>query len=120
MFIMSSKVYEFLKKVVTIILPAFSTLYIALAELWNLPASLQVAGTCSAVAFFLGTCLGISSSTYNKLDKAYDGVIVATTEPSGGILYSIEPTVPLSEIAEMSSLRLKVETGEASQDDEQK
>jgi hypothetical protein len=115
MFVMSNKVYEFLKKVTTIFLPAFSTLYIALAELWDLPASLQVAGTCAALATFLGVCLGISSSTYRKLDTAYDGNVVVNENPDGGILYSLEPDVPLDSIQDMPELRLKVVPGQPPQ-----
>lgn len=76
MFILSEKLYEFLKKVVQIILPAGSSLYIGLAELWGLPAALQVSGTCALLATFLGVCLGISNSTYTKLGRMYDGEMV--------------------------------------------
>ncbi len=115
MFVMSSKVYEFLKKFVTIVLPAFSTLYIALAELWDLPASLQVAGTCSALAFFLGTCLGISSSTYNKLDKNYDGTITVEESVTGQTLYSLNLDGDPAKIKDLSSLRFKVDTPQGEQ-----
>lgn len=86
MFVMSNKVYELLKKVVTIIIPGFSTFYIGLAELWGLPGSLQVAGTCSLLATFLGVCLGISSSTYKKLDRLYDGDMIIEADEEGSTI----------------------------------
>lgn len=109
MFVMSTSVYEFLKKFVTIILPAFSTFYLALADLWDLPARLQVAGTCSALAAFLGICLGISSSTYNKLDKNFDGTITVETNQDGKTLYSLNVNGDPAKIVEMGALRFKVD-----------
>lgn len=63
---MNNKVYDVLKYVAQIVLPALGTLYFALAGLWNFPYVEQVVGTISAVDTFLGVLLGISSNNYNK------------------------------------------------------
>ncbi len=63
---MSNKVYDRLKWVAQYALPAFGTLYFALAGIWNLPYGEQVVGTITAVDTFLGVLLGISSAKYNK------------------------------------------------------
>lgn len=63
---MNNKVYDVLKYVAQICLPALGTLYFALAGLWNFPYVEQVVGTISAVDTFLGVLLGISSNNYNK------------------------------------------------------
>ncbi|MCI6265879.1 MAG: phage holin [Erysipelotrichaceae bacterium] len=63
---MSNKVYDILKFIAQIVLPAMGTLYFALAGIWNLPYGEQVVGTITAVDTFLGALLGLSSMSYNK------------------------------------------------------
>lgn len=63
---MSNKVYDVLKYIAQIALPAVGTLYFALAQIWGLPAGEQIVGTITAVDLFLGTLLGISTSRYNR------------------------------------------------------
>ena len=63
---MSNKVYDVLKWIVMIVLPACATLYSALAAIWGLPYGEQIVGTITAVAAFLGTVLMISSVQYKK------------------------------------------------------
>lgn len=63
---MNNKVYDILKFVAQVILPAIGTLYFALAGIWGFPYAEQVVGTIAAVDTFLGVCLGISTSKYNK------------------------------------------------------
>lgn len=62
----SNKVYDVLKWIAQILLPALGTLYFALSKVWNLPYSEQVVGTISAIDVFLGTILQISTTNYNK------------------------------------------------------
>lgn len=62
---MSNKLYDFLKKVAQLYLPALGTLYFALAGIWNLPYGEQIVGTITAIDTFLGVILGISSYNYN-------------------------------------------------------
>lgn len=63
---MSNKVYDVLKWIALILLPALGTLYFALAGVWNLPYAEQVVGTITAVDTFLGAVLGIASASYNR------------------------------------------------------
>lgn len=67
--IKSCKVYDVLKFIAQIVLPALGTLYFALASIWGLPYGEQIVGTITAIDAFLGTILGISSSQYNKLNQ---------------------------------------------------
>lgn len=64
--IMSNKVYDVLKFVAQIVLPALATFYLTLAGIWGLPFGEQVSGTIMAVDTFLGAVLMISSNKYNK------------------------------------------------------
>ena len=65
----SGKTYEVLKWTVLILLPASSTFYTMLAEALNLPAPDTVAKVVSAVCFFIGSLIGISTATYYKEEK---------------------------------------------------
>lgn len=63
---LSNELYDKLKWVAMILLPALSVLYLALAGLWNLPYPEQISGTIMAIDAFLGAILGISTKNYNK------------------------------------------------------
>ena len=75
-YLLSNKIYERLKWVVAVVLPAVATFYISLADLWDLPNALAVAGTCTALATFGGVLLGVSTRSWNQSDGKYDGTIV--------------------------------------------
>ena len=66
---MSNKVYDVLKFIAQIVLPAIATLYVTLAGIWGLPFSEQIGGTVMAVDTLLGAVLMISSNNYNKTKK---------------------------------------------------
>ena len=61
---LNNKVYDLLKWVCLIVLPASGTLYLAVAGIWDLPHAQQVVGTIAAVETFLGALLGVSSAQY--------------------------------------------------------
>ncbi len=63
---MSNKMYDVLKWITMVVLPAIGTLYFALAGIWGFPFAEQICGTITAVVTFLGVVLGISSVQYNK------------------------------------------------------
>lgn len=63
---LSNKLYDVLKWIAQILLPALATLYFALSKVWGLPYAEQIVGTITAVDAFLGVLLGISSSNYYK------------------------------------------------------
>lgn len=63
---MSNKVYDVLKFIALIVLPALGTLYFALSGIWGLPYGEEIVGTITAIDAFLGALLGISSASYKK------------------------------------------------------
>ena len=63
---MSNKLYDILKWIAMVVLPAIATLYFALAGIWGLPYAEEIVGTIAAVDTFLGVLLGISAAQYNK------------------------------------------------------
>lgn len=66
LFKMSDKVYDILKWIALILIPAIGTLYFALAGIWGFPYADAIVGTLTAVDTFLGAILGISTSMYKK------------------------------------------------------
>lgn len=62
----TGKLYNVLKFLAQVVLPALATLYVTLAGLWGLPAVEAVVGTIVAFDTFLGVVLQISSSNYNS------------------------------------------------------
>ena len=63
---MSNKVYDVLKFIVQLVLPALATFYVTVSGYWNLPFPKEISGTIMAVDTLLGACLMISSSQYRK------------------------------------------------------
>lgn len=66
---MSNKLYDILKWIALILLPALGTLYFALAGIWGFPYGEQIVGTITAIDCFLGALLGISNVAYKKEHK---------------------------------------------------
>lgn len=69
---MSNRVYDILKFVAQILLPACGALYFALAEIWGFPFAKEVVGTVSAIDAFLGAVLQISTAKYNAEQSLLD------------------------------------------------
>lgn len=63
---MTNKIYDILKWVAQILLPALGTLYFALASIWGFPYAEQIVGTMTAIDAFLGVILGISNMQYKR------------------------------------------------------
>lgn len=63
---MSNALYDKLKFIAQVVLPAAGTLYAALAGIWGLPYAEQIVGTIVAVDTFLGVVLKISTHQYMK------------------------------------------------------
>lgn len=62
----TGKLYDYLKWLAQIFLPALGTLYFTLAGIWDLGSGEQVVGSIMAVDLFLGVLLGISQINYGK------------------------------------------------------
>lgn len=61
---LKNEVYDHIKWVVTILLPALSAFYAALAVLWGFPAGVEVSGSLGALAAFLGALINRSTKNY--------------------------------------------------------
>lgn len=63
---MSNKVYDILKFIAQIVLPALATFYLTIAGIWSLPFGEEISSTIMAIDTLLGACLMLSSAKYNK------------------------------------------------------
>lgn len=69
-FVLSNKVYDILKWIAQIVLPALGTFYYAIAAIWGLPYQSEIVGTIMAFDAFLGVLLGISTAFYQNRLKS--------------------------------------------------
>lgn len=70
--ILPDKVYDVLKWIAIIALPAFSIFYDRIGAVWALPYTEQICETLDAVAVLLGALLCVSAIQY-ATDKAAEG-----------------------------------------------
>ena len=66
--------YDILKHIVQLVLPATGTLYFALSQIWGLPFGEEVVGTIVAITTFLGVSLKISNTNYLNDESRFDGI----------------------------------------------
>lgn len=70
----NNKVYDVLKWIVLIALPALAAAYGSLAATWDLPYAAEVVQTINLLTVTLGAMIGISTATYKKdAEKEEDG-----------------------------------------------
>lgn len=65
---LSNKVYDVLKWIVMVVIPALTTAYVGLAAIWGWPCPDAIAKTSAIVCTLLGALLGISTAQYNKME----------------------------------------------------
>lgn len=63
---MSNRVFDLLKWIAILFLPALATLVSVVFKIWNLPYGPEISATITAVATFLGAILGVSHIQYKK------------------------------------------------------
>ncbi len=65
----SNKMYDVLKWITLICIPALSTAYVGLSAVWGWPYATEVAKTAVVICTLLGALLGISTAQYNKKEN---------------------------------------------------
>lgn len=76
---MSNKVYDILKFIAQIVLPAIATFYVTIASIWGLPLGDEISRTVMAIDTLLGAILMISTANY-KLNSIEPEVIEEETD----------------------------------------
>lgn len=74
--LLSNRLYDRLKLIVLIFLPAVGTFYASIAAIWGLPYAQEVLSTTAATAVLLGALIKVGDSTYNKSEAKYDGELL--------------------------------------------
>ena len=69
---MSNNVYDVLKYIALIVLPALATFYAVIAKIWSLPYPAEIPATIMAVDTFLGALLKLSTDNYNRENQPPD------------------------------------------------
>jgi hypothetical protein len=82
-FVIPPKLYDFLKFVSLVILPAVAALVITLGALLHWDSSEVVAGVVTAVDTFMGLVLGKSASNYKQNDPKAVGDLEFGTDDDG-------------------------------------
>ena len=81
--VVSNRMYDTLKWVALIVLPAVGAAYFSLSEIWDLPYALQVVGTITVADTFLGAVLGLSTKQYNDNVVVKGGTLEVTVDKDG-------------------------------------
>jgi hypothetical protein len=61
----TNKVYDILKYIAQIVLPALATFILTVFTIWNIPYGEAIAGTITALDVFLGAILMLESKKYH-------------------------------------------------------
>lgn len=64
--LLPNKVYDALKWIAIIFMPAAIVLWTELGNVWGWPYVTEIAATLAAIEAFMGATLGVSTATYNK------------------------------------------------------
>lgn len=63
------KLYDVLKWVALIAMPALGVFYFTLAKIWGLPYGAEITATLDALALLIGTLIGVSHMTIKKEEQ---------------------------------------------------
>lgn len=106
---MSDNIYDRMKLISQILLPATGALYFSLSGVWDMPARAEVLGTVLALITFLGIILKLSSSGYRGSDARFSGAIHVGEELGDGMQnFHIELPLDAKDVMNKKELVLKV------------
>ena len=69
---LNDKLYDLLKWITMVVIPALTTAYVGLSAVWGWPYATEIAKTSAVVCTLLGALRGISTATYNKEQQSED------------------------------------------------
>ena len=105
--ILKNSVYDKLKHVTLVGLPALGSLYAGLAVIWHFPAGEEVVGSISLLTTFFGLLLKTSSKNYNA-GQGLVGELVLETQPNGHSIAQLQFDDDLPRLADGDEIAFKV------------
>ena len=69
---LNNNIYNILKWITLVVIPALTTAYVGLSAVWGWPYATEIAKTSAVVCTLLGALLGISTASYYK-DESQSG-----------------------------------------------
>lgn len=103
-----NKVYNVVKYLVLIAIPAFSTAYFALGDTLGLPAADQVVKTLTVVAALLGSLVGLAARGFNSSDARFDGTL-QVDETDTSLIHNLDIQTDPEQLKDQNEILLKVE-----------
>lgn len=88
-YVLPTKLYDFLKFMALVVLPAFSTLYFTLGALWDWNHVETVIGSMSAIDVFLGVVLKAANAGFISSGAGLSGAIDISEDEFGKKTYSL-------------------------------
>jgi hypothetical protein len=101
----TGKLYDRLKWLAQVVLPALATLYFTIGGIWGLPSVSEVVRTIVAVDLFIGVLLGISQVNYNKQVANGD---MHVEDTGSGTRFTLELDGDPSELPDKQEARFRV------------
>jgi len=105
--IIPQKLYDILKWVSLVFLPALATAYFGLAQIWGFPYAGEVVATITLTDTLLGSLLGISSAAYKRSDERFDGNLNVIKQDAS-LINQLEIKTDPATLAKQNELVLKV------------
>ena len=69
MIIKNEKLYQTLKWITTVLLPALTAAWLGLSKIWGFPFAEEIGATLAIITTFMGALLGIGSIRYQLLNS---------------------------------------------------
>ncbi len=69
MTMLNNKIYDILRWIADLFLPALGALYFALSQIWGFPYGEQIVGTIAALTAFLDAILAVSKNQWKRAQQ---------------------------------------------------
>ena len=109
--LLSNRLYDVLKWVTMIGLPAIGTALLAISEIWNVEYGPEVAETINVIILMFGTMVGVSTAQYNRkkaMEKPEGGVLEVGTDGTDVTLHKLEIDMSPEEIASRDEVVFRI------------